>query len=76
MKVNTKKVMMAISLIGVFTMGIVSTANAKFWGWKVTSTVDWADGECAYRQTCRIHYILWFAGEEQCTTSTIDCLDD
>ncbi len=76
MKVKMKKVMMAISFVGLLTMGLISTANAKFWGWETTGTTDWADGRCAYRQTCRIHYIFWFAGEEKCTTVEIACLDD
>ena len=31
MKVKMKNVMMAISLFGLLTVGLVPTANAKFW---------------------------------------------
>ena len=75
MKVKMKKVMMGFSLLLMLTLGVFTTASAKFWGWQTTGTTDWADGRCAYRETCRVHYILWMAGEEQCVTATIDCLD-
>ena len=75
MKVKMKKVMKGISFVVLLTVGVITTASAKFWGWQTTGTTDWADGTCAYRQTCRVHYILWFAGEEQCTTTVIACLD-
>jgi hypothetical protein len=76
MKVKMKKVAKAILFACVLTVGIISTASAKFWGWQNTSTTDWADGKCAYRQTCRVHYILWIGGEEECNTVTIACIGD
>jgi hypothetical protein len=75
MKGKMKKVMLSLALLTALTVGIVASASAKFWGWETTSTTDWADGQCAYRETCRVHYILWIPGEEQCTTVTIACLD-
>jgi len=75
MKVKMKKMMMTISLTGMLCVGVITAASAKFWGWQTTQTTDWADGECAYRQICRIHYILWIPGEEECTTITIACLE-
>ena len=74
MKVKLKKVAMATLFVFMLTVGIISTASAKFWGWQTTSTTDWADGKCAYRETCRVHYILWIGGGEECTTVTIRCL--
>ncbi len=76
MKVKMKKVLMVISLTGMLCAGVIYSASAKFWGWQITQTTDWADGQCAYRQTCRVHYILWIAGEEKCETVTIVCLDN
>ena len=75
MKVKVKKVMMGFSLLLMLTLGVFTTASAKFWGWQTTGTTDWADGRCAYRETCRVNYIFWMAGREKCTTATIDCLD-
>lgn len=74
MKMTIRKKMLLITLIGVLTIGLVSNASAKFWGWETISTTDWADGTCAYRETCRVHYIFWISGSEQCTTETIVCL--
>lgn len=74
MKRGVRKVMIGISLVGMLCVGIVPKASAKFWGWTTTGTTDWADGVCAYRETCRVHYIFWIAGEEECTTTVIDCL--
>jgi hypothetical protein len=76
MKVKMKKRMMAISLVGMLCVGVITTASAKFWGWQTTQTTDWADSKCAYRQICRVHYILWIAGEEECTTITVACLEN
>lgn len=76
MKVKMKKVMMGISFVGMLSLGVITTASAKFWGWQTTDTTDWADGRCAYREICRVHYIFWIPGEEQCNTVTIDCLED
>lgn len=74
MKVKMKKVMMGFSLLFMLTLGVLTTASAKFWGWQTTLTTDWVDGRCAYRETCGVHYVLWIAGEEKCETATIDCL--
>lgn len=71
-----KKARRAILIVGMLTMVFITSASAKFWGWQNISSTDWADGKCAYRQTCRVHYILWIAGEEQCSTKTINCLDN
>ena len=76
MKVRLKKVVMATLFVCMLTLGVLSTASAKFWGWETASTTDWADGDCAYRETCRVHYVLWIAGDEQCTTVKIGCLSD
>lgn len=75
MKVRMKKVMMTISLTGILCVAVITTASAKFWGWQTTETTDWADGRCAYREICRVHYIFWIAGEETCNTITIACLN-
>ena len=75
MKVKMRKGMLSLAFMGLLTLGAISYANAKFWGWKTTGTTDWADGTCAYRETCRVHYIFWIAGEEECTTSTIGCIE-
>ena len=74
MKVKMKKVMRVISVVGLLMIGVISTASAKFWGWETSETTDWADGTCAYRETCKVHYIFWIAGEEQCRTETIGCI--
>lgn len=71
-----KKGAMSILFVSMLTVGIISTARATFWGWRMTRTTDWADGKCAYREVCRVHYILWIPGEEECTTTTIACLED
>ena len=76
MNVKIKKMIRVILFVSIITVGFITSASAKFWGWQNISSTDWADGNCAYRQTCRIHYILWIAGEEQCTTTTITCLDN
>ena len=44
MKVKLKKVAMATLFVFMLTVGIISTASAKFWGWQTTSITDWADG--------------------------------
>jgi len=75
MKKTMRKAMLLIAFTGLLAVGTISKVSAKFWGWKVTATTDWADGICAYRETCKIHYIFWIAGEEQCVTSTIACID-
>jgi hypothetical protein len=75
MKRRMRKGMLMFALAGIFTVGTISTACAKFWGWQTTSTTDWADGICAYRETCQIHYVFWIAGEETCTTTTIACVN-
>lgn len=75
MKVKMKKMMLIIALAGMLCVGVITSASAKIWGWKITQTTDWADGECAYRQICRVHYILWIAGKEECSTITIACLE-
>jgi len=64
-----------LTLADMFCVVLISAANAKFWGWKTTETTDWADGRCAYRQVCRVHYVFWISGEEECSTVTIACLD-
>lgn len=76
MRLKIKKMMRTILLVCVITVGFITSASAKFWGWENISSTDWADGQCAYRQTCRVHYILWIAGETQCTTTSIACLDN
>ena len=72
MKMKIKKIMLSIAFICVLTIGIVSQSLANvFWGWETTSTTDWSDGSYTYRETCRIHYIFWIGGSEQCTTVVI-----
>ncbi|HEV8080660.1 MAG TPA: hypothetical protein VGP43_08110 [Chitinophagaceae bacterium] len=75
MKMTIKKAMISIAFIGVLTLGIISSASARFWGWETTSTTDWADGNCSYRETCQVHYILWIGGTEHCETVTIGCIN-
>lgn len=70
-----KQFILSIALVGALTVGVITSASAKFWGTEVISTTDWADGICAYRETCTVHYIFWIAGEEKCTTETIACLE-
>lgn len=67
--------MISFVLMLTLTLGVVTTLYAPFWGWETTSTTDWADGTCAYRETCRVHYIFWIPGEEQCSTQTIACIE-
>ena len=66
-----KKAMLSLAFICVLTIGIVTNADAKFWGWETTGTTDWSDGTYTYRETCRVHYILWIGGSEQCSTKII-----
>ena len=47
-------------------------AKGRFWEWDTTKTTDWSDMNCAYRETCSVHYIFWIAGEEQCVTETFE----
>lgn len=70
-----KKKWRGLTLAGMLCVGVITTASAKFWGWQTTETTDWADGRCAYRKTCKVHYVFWIAGEEQCNTVIIACLD-
>lgn len=64
-------------LIAFCTLAIATTVSAKFWGWETVGTpTDWSDGKCMYRETCRVHYIFWIAGEVKCETVTIACLED
>jgi hypothetical protein len=73
MKMTIKKRMLSLALIAVLVLALSQSVSAKFWGWENTGTTDWADGHCAYRTTCRVHYILWIAGNEQCETVTVVC---
>ena len=67
--------MLSFALLLILTLGIAFNAAANvFWGWETTSTTDWANGTCAFRETCRVHYIFWIAGEEECSTVTIGCI--
>ena len=75
MKVKMKKMMMVISLAGMLCVGVITSASAKFWGWKTIQTTDCADGECAYRQICKVHYVFWIASDEECSTITVACLE-
>lgn len=74
MKKTGTKLMLSLAFIATLTIGVISNANAKFWGTKILSTTDWADGECTYRETCTVHYIFWIAGEEKCNTEKLYCL--
>lgn len=75
MKMTMKKGMLSVALILTLVLGVVFNASAKFWGWETTGTTDWADGTCAYRETCRVHYIFWIGGQEECTTVVIGCIE-
>ena len=73
---ETKMKKMMLGLVLIISLSLVAfSASAKFWGWQTTSTTDWADGHCAYRETCEVHYILWISGVEKCTTITIGCIN-
>lgn len=75
MKVKWEKLLMVTVFTGMLCAGVIYTASAKFWGWQTMATTDWADGKCAYRKTCRVHYILWMAGDEVCETVRIACIE-
>ena len=75
MRQKMRKLLMGLTLAAMLCVGVVSSAYAKFWGWQTTETTDWADGQCAYRQICRVHYVFWIAGAEECTTITVVCLE-
>jgi hypothetical protein len=74
MKMTMKKGMLSVALILTLILGVVFNASARFWGWETTGTTDWSDGTCTYPETCRVHYIFWIGGSEECTTVTIGCL--
>ncbi|MEO7044121.1 MAG: hypothetical protein ABI091_02355 [Ferruginibacter sp.] len=74
MKMQIKKMMLGLVLIMSLSL-VAFSASAKFWGWQTASTTDWADGHCAYRKTCEVHYILWISGPEKCNTEIIGCID-
>jgi hypothetical protein len=75
MKINMKKVLLSLFLTATITTVVVAEANAKpMFGTVTVSTEDWADGTCAYRQTCTVTYTFWIQTSSGCTTATIACI--
>ena len=68
-----KKMIICILVIILLTAGLAFQSNARFWGWQVTDTTDWSDGNCTYREVYRVYYIFWVARYEECISTTIEC---
>ncbi len=50
-----------------------TTIGGQFWGKDITNTRDWADGNCAYRETTWNYYIFWIKVGSGTDTETISC---
>lgn len=74
MKIKIKKMMLGL-VLAISLSFVAFSASAKFWGWQTTSTTDWADGHCAFREICQVHYILWISGGAKCHSVKIGCID-
>ncbi len=65
--------MLSLALMCILSIGVL-VASARFFGKTTTSTSDWADGDCSYRTTCWVYYVLWIPVNEDCKTDLIGCI--
>ncbi len=66
---------LSVSCVLFFILVFFGTVEGKFWGREQDSVRDWADGHCAYRETCSTYYVFGIAVSHDCKRETIVCID-